>query len=187
MKRTMVVQLRHALTVACLLLATANSYAQDLLQFGAGGDTERVVEIDFTAMTHDQRIKVVLSIINADSDGNGRQLVAFSNAPFPIRIEHIDGYEPDWYEFVATPGSEVGLDGLVLAHNIFPNPSGACEGEDLPPCEYTLTVEFTLGVLGEGVLARAGAYEITFMLTENENPITIDFTEFFKSLEVEAP
>src|SRR5690554_7694622 len=127
----MVVQLRHALTVVCLLLATANSYAQDLLQFGAGGDTERVVEIDFTAMTHDQRIKVVLSIINADSDGNGRQLVAFSNAPFPIRIEHIDGYEPGWYEFVATPGSEVGLDGLVLAHNIFPNPSGACGEDDL--------------------------------------------------------
>lgn len=186
MKRTALTTIQHALTAAFLLTLTATAFSQDSLYFGLG-DTELNIEIDFTATEHEELIRVELNIINSDEEGDGRQLRVFSNAPFPIRLESISAGEDGWYELAANPDAEVGPQGLVLARNIFPNPTASCGAVDEPPCKYTLTLEFTLAVLGDGMLARSGEYELKFILSYNETPITIDFTEFFESLEVEAP
>lgn len=177
---------QHAIIITVVLGLATVVLGQDYLQFGLG-DTERVVEIDFNVAPQPESIQVELNFVNSDEGGYGRQLMAISNAPFPIHLVTITQGEDDWYELVENNSSEIGPEGMVLARNIFPNPAEACGDPDMPPCEYSITVELSMSVLGNGVLARAGEYDLKFVLTYNENPITIDFTEFFQSLEDEAP
>lgn len=173
-----------ALIITLLVLTLATTRAVDSLTADTAG---QATHIDLTADQTSDTLTLNLTFINGDAEGRGRQLVLVNHAPFPVEVSQAFGAEAgEWYDLVVTNGTHVTGDGVVIARNIYPNDTGSCGDPDEPPCEYTLQLELTLHLVSGGGLAPQGDYALSFQLIDNENPITIDFSDFFKGLEYGA-
>lgn len=171
----------RTLITTLLALTLATTHAGDSLTTDTAPQT---MHIDLAADQTSDTVTLTLNFINGDTEGRGRQLVLINNAPFPVEVTLASGMEAgEWYDLIVTNGTYITGDGVVIARNIYPNDVGYCNEPGGPPCEYSLQLELKLHLMSGGGLAPQGNYALSFQLIDNENPITIDFSDFFEGLE----
>lgn len=120
-----------------------------------------------------------------------RRLDLLTDAKFPIYVLGLElafVAEDTYFDEVDLgAGALVPPGGLTLLRNIEPYPYG-----NTPRIQVIVTLEAVLYCVDSasapcsrhdaGVLAPAGGFDVWFALRENENPITLDFDDFFQHI-----